>query len=221
MSDRFGIDPSYTSLLEIDWDEAAAAMERLTERDGYRGIGFLNLNEVEIDQWKLLLPDTDHIVLFTDYVSPNVTWETLYPEWVDEEEEYDFPTCPNLPKINYMGKPRLDLIIVKLPCDKSKQNWARDIARFHLQLEAARVAATAKGYHPVHVLLITECFPTPNLFTCKELVVREGNIWLYKPNLNRLREKLNLPVGSCELAIPINAKGQFSCYNVIYIIISF
>lgn len=212
IKERFGIGQSYTSLVDIEWDEVSAAMERLTDRDEYKGVGLLNFDEEEINQWKQLLPDTELVVLTADYASPNVTWETLYPEWVDEEEEFDVPTCPSLPKIHYLGKPRLDLIAVKLPCDKSK-NWARDIARFHLQLEAARVAATAKGYHPVHILLITECFPAPNLFTCKELVVREGNVWLYKPNLNKLREKLNLPVGSCELAVPLNTEANWNSGN--------
>ncbi|KAL2514158.1 Hexosyltransferase [Forsythia ovata] len=63
-------------------------------------------------------------------------------------------------------------------------------------------------YHPVHVRLMTECFPTPNLFTCKDLVVHKGYAWLYKPNLNTLREKLYLPVGSCELAVPLMAKER-------------
>ncbi|KAK6116759.1 hypothetical protein DH2020_049492 [Rehmannia glutinosa] len=203
--DRFGIDQSYASFLDINWDEVSAAIEKLTDRDEYKGIGFLNFNEQEINQWKELLPDAEHVTLVMDYASHNVTWETLYPEWLDEEEEFEVPTCPSLPKIHFPGKPRLDLIAAKLPCDKSK-NWSRDVARFHLQLEAARLASTTKGYHPVHVLLVTECFPTPNLFTCKELIVREGNAWLYKPHLSKLREKLHLPVGSCELAVPLNTK---------------
>ncbi|KAL0290887.1 UNVERIFIED_CONTAM: putative UDP-glucuronate:xylan alpha-glucuronosyltransferase 3, partial [Sesamum angustifolium] len=199
--DRFGIDQSYASTLEINWDEIADAIEKLTDRDEYKGIGLVNFSEQELDQWKELLPDAEHVILMMDYAPHNVTWETLYPEWLDEEEEFEIPTCPTLPKIHFPGKPRLDLIVVKLPCDKSR-NWSRDVARLHLQLEAARLAATAKGYHPVHVLLITECFPTPNLFTCKDLIVREGNAWLFKPDLNKLREKLHLPVGSCELAVP-------------------
>ncbi|KAL8487331.1 hypothetical protein ACS0TY_023395 [Phlomoides rotata] len=210
--DRFGIDQSYTSLLDIDWDDVSTSIEALTDSDEYKGIGLLNFNELEIDLWKHLLPDAEHVMLAMDYASRNVTWETLYPEWLDEEEEFEVPTCPTLPKIQYLGKPRLDLIAVKLPCDKSK-NWSRDVARFHLQLEAARVAATVKGYHSVHVLLITECFPTPNLFTCKELIVREGNAWLYKPSLNKLREKLNLPPGSCELAVPLKTKENWNSGN--------
>jgi len=58
------------------------------------------------------------------------------------------------------------------------------------------------------VLFVTDCFPIPNLFSCKNLVKREGNAWLYKPDVKALQEKLRLPVGSCELAVPLNAKGK-------------
>lgn len=167
----------------------------------------MNFNDDEIDHWKEVLPDAEHIVLHLNHVSNNMTWESLYPEWIDEEEEFEVPTCPSLPKLKIPGKPRLDLVAVKLPCNRSG-SWSRDVARLHLQLEAARLAASSKGYHPVHVLLVTDCFPIPNLFTGKELVLRKGNAWLFDPNLNTLRDKLQLPVGSCELAVPLQAKGQ-------------
>ncbi|CAA2965778.1 UDP-glucuronate:xylan alpha-glucuronosyltransferase 3 [Olea europaea subsp. europaea] len=210
--DRFDTDQSYVSLLDINWDQISAAVEKLTERHEYKGIGLLNFKAAEIDQWEGLLPDAEHVTLNLDHAPSNVTWETLYPEWIDEEEEFEVPTCPTLPKIQVPGKPRMDLIAVKLPCNKSG-DWSRDVARLHLQLEAARLAATVKGYHPVHVLLITDCFPTPNLFTCKDLVVRKGYVWLYKPNLNKLREKLRLPVGSCELAVPLLSKENWYSAN--------
>lgn len=206
LSDDSSADSRYTSLLDIDWDQISRVIEKLADRHEYQGVGLLNFNDSEIDQLKQLLPDAEHVILNLDYVPNNITWETLYPEWIDEEEEFEVPTCPSLPQIQFPGKPRIDLIVVKLPCKKSK-DWYRDVARLHLQLGAAGLAATNKGYHPVHVLLVTENFPTPNLFTCKELVVREGNAWLYEPNLNTLREKLHLPVGSCELAVPLKAKG--------------
>lgn len=206
--DRFDTDQSYVSRLDINWDQISAAIEKLTDRHEYKGIGLLNFKATEIDQWERLLPDAEHVTLNLDHAPSNITWETLYPEWIDEEEEFEVPTCPALPKIQVLGKPRMNLIAVKLPCNKSG-DWSRDVARFHLQLEAARLAATVKGYHPVHLLLITDCFPTPNLFTCKDLVIREGYVWLYKPNLNTLREKLRLPVGSCELAVPLLSKENW------------
>ncbi|KAM3756472.1 hypothetical protein ACB098_02G114100 [Castanea mollissima] len=108
---------------------------------------------------------------------------------------------------------RLDLIAVKLPC-RNEGNWSRDVARLHLQLAAAGLAASAKGFYPVHLLFVTSCFPIPNLFTCKDLVAREGNAWLYKPRLNALREKVQLPVGSCELALPLRGNEMVYTGNV-------
>lgn len=201
-------DPRYTSSLQINWDQISKVIEKLDDRNEYQGVGLLNFNDKENDDWKQLLPDAEHIVLHLDHVLNNITWESLYPEWIDEEEEFEVPSCPSLPRLPVPGKPRIDLIAVKLPCNKSG-DWARDVARLHLQLAAARLAATAKSYHPVRVLLVTECFPIPNLFTCKELVAREGNIWLYEPNLNTMRGKLQLPVGSCELSVPLQAKDRF------------
>lgn len=201
-------DPRYTSSLQINWDQISKVIEKLDDRNEYQGVGLLNFNDKENDDWKQLLPDAEHIVLHLDHVLNNITWESLYPEWIDEEEEFEVPSCPSLPRLPVPGKPRIDLIAVKLPCNKSG-DWARDVARLHLQLAVARLAATAKSYHPVRVLLVTECFPIPNLFTCKELVAREGNIWLYEPNLNTMRGKLQLPVGSCELSVPLQAKDRF------------
>ncbi|XP_044475869.1 putative UDP-glucuronate:xylan alpha-glucuronosyltransferase 3 [Mangifera indica] len=201
-------DPRYLSTLDMDWDQITNVVEKLTDRNEYQGVGLLNFNDSEIDLWRQLLPDCEHVDLHLDHVSNNITWEVLYPEWIDEEEEFEVPACPSLPKIQVPGKPRIDLIAVKLPCNKFGR-WSRDVARLHLQLETARLAASSKGLHPVHVLLVTDCFPIPNLFTCKDIIVREGNVWLYKPNLHRLREKVRLPVGSCELAVPLKAKEHF------------
>ncbi|KAL5560421.1 hypothetical protein UlMin_036632 [Ulmus minor] len=201
-------DSRYLSSLDINWDQISDTIEKLTDKDTYQGIGLLNFNDSEINQWKEVLPDAEHVVLQLDHVAHNLTWDTLYPEWIDEEEDFEVPTCPSLPKIQAPGKPRIDLIAVKLPCNKTG-GWSRDVARLHLQLEAARLAAAAKGYHPVHVLLVTECLPIPNLFTCKDLVKREGDMWLYEPNRNTLRDKLQLPVGSCELSVPLKAKENF------------
>ncbi|KAA8547013.1 hypothetical protein F0562_003442 [Nyssa sinensis] len=205
-------DPRYISHLDIDWDEISKAIEKTDDRNKIQGIGVLNFNTSEISHWKQLLPTADHIDLHLDYVDKNVTWDSLYPEWIDEEQEEEVPVCPPLPNLQ-VPRRRLDLIAVKLPC-RNEWNWSRDVARLHLQLAAAGLAASAKGSYPVQLLFFTNCFPIPNLFTSKELLVREGNTWLYKPNLNVLREKLQLPVGSCELALPLRAKERIYSGNV-------
>ncbi|XP_015891069.3 UDP-glucuronate:xylan alpha-glucuronosyltransferase 1 [Ziziphus jujuba] len=207
-----GPDTRYISHIDIEWKDIIKAIKKVPLKNEYQGIGLLNFNGSEIDKWKQLIPDAAHIVLNLDHAAQNVTWDSLYPEWIDELEEEEVPTCPSLPKLNVPGR-RIDLIAVKLPC-RNEGNWSRDVARLHLQLEAARLAASSKAYYPVHLLFVTNCFPMPNLFTCKEIVAREGNAWLYKPNLNVVREKLQLPVGSCELALPLGGKEVVYSGNV-------
>lgn len=206
--DSHVVDRRYISDITLDWNRISEVLETLTDKDDYKAIGLLNFEESELDSWQEMLPSPEHLVLHLDHVPKNITWETLYPEWIDEEEDFDIPGCPSLPSIQVPRNARMDLIAVKLPCNKLGK-WSRDVTRLHLQLATARLAASIKGSYDVHVLLVTECFPIPNLFTCKELVSRAGNAWLYKPNLNTLREKVQLPVGSCELAVPLNPKGIF------------
>ncbi|KAI8535738.1 hypothetical protein RHMOL_Rhmol10G0197000 [Rhododendron molle] len=200
-------DPRYISSLNISWEEIKKVIGTISGNKKFHSIGLLNLNKIETDHWKQLTPNSDHTVLHLDYVEKNVTWDTLYPEWIDEEQEDEIPVCPSLPKIEEPKK-RLDLIIIKLPCRDHEANWSRDVARLHLQLATAQLAVSSEGYQPVHLLFVTKCFPIPNLFSCKELVLREGNMWLYKPILHTLGAKLRLPVGSCELALPFKPKEQ-------------
>ncbi|KAF2296589.1 hypothetical protein GH714_000404 [Hevea brasiliensis] len=142
--------------------------------------------------------DWDQISDFIDRLNDSAEYQGIgLLNFNMKKKNLRFP-LPSVPKLKVPGKPRIDVIAVKLPCDKSGR-WSRDVARLHLQLAAASLAASAKSYHPVHVLLVTDCFPTPNLFTCKELIFHEGNLWLYQPNLNVLREKLQLPVGHVNL----------------------
>ncbi|GKV31040.1 hypothetical protein SLEP1_g39783 [Rubroshorea leprosula] len=88
-------DPHYVSNLDINWDQISNVVEKLTDSNQYQGIGFLNFNDSEIDHWNELTPDVVHVVMHLEYVSDNVTWESLYPERIDQEEEFEVPTCPS------------------------------------------------------------------------------------------------------------------------------
>jgi len=210
-----GSDPRYMSNVDTDWGDIMKITEKLTGKNEFKGIGLLNFNNTEISNWKHKFHDATHVALHLEHAANSVTWESLYPEWIDEEEETEVPVCPSLPSLGSPGT-RLDLIAVKLPC-KNGANWSRDVARLHLQLAAAGLATSFKGNYPIYVLFITNCFPIPNLFTCKELVGREGNVWLYRPNLSVLREKVQLPVGSCELALPMRGRGMLYSISISHI----
>ncbi|CAN6845558.1 unnamed protein product [Brassica oleracea var. botrytis] len=209
-------DLRYISTTEINWNHMSHIVKSyLPSRSEYQGTGFLNVNNMEIDQWKEVMKfGYEHIALHLDHAADNITWDSLYPEWIDEAEKFEWideaekfevPICPSLPWVQVPGKPRIDLVVTKLPCNVSG-TWSRDVVRLHLQLAVARVASSSKGLHDVHVILVTGFFPIPNLFTGQELVTRQGNTWLYKPNHSQLRQKLQLPIGSCELSIPLQAK---------------
>ncbi|KAJ4869034.1 UDP-glucuronate:xylan alpha-glucuronosyltransferase 1 [Raphanus sativus] len=207
-------DSRYVSDLEINWDDVTKTLESVQEG---RTIGVLNFDLNEIQRWRELAKTKENedeenvIVLDLDYADKNVTWDALYPEWIDEEQDTEVPVCPDLPKIKVPTR-RLDLIVVKLPCRK-EGNWSRDVGRLHLQMAAATVAASAKGFFRGHVLFVSRCFPIPNLFRCKDLVSRRGDVWLYKPNLDTLRDKLQLPIGSCELSLPLGITERPSLGN--------
>ncbi|KAI3958753.1 hypothetical protein MKX01_023429 [Papaver californicum] len=204
--ERPAADARYISDLDINWVDISETLSKLTV--GQDRIGLLNFNESEIGRWREEVPTVKHVVLHLDSAGKDVTWESLYPEWIDEEEESEVPVCPSLPRPKNYKNSDIDLIAVKLPCRKSAHNWSRDVARLHLQLAAARIAASAKKDRPIPVLFVTDCFLLPNLFTCKDLVTREGNAWLYNPKLDTLNQKLQLPVGSCELSLPLKAKER-------------
>lgn len=204
---RLIADSRYISHLAVDWPQVCKIVGQLS--DGVKGplqIGLLNFNSNEISHWQQSIRNAESVVVSLEPADENITWEILYPEWIDEEEESEVPVCPALTEPKVPKKIQLNLIAVKLPCRRRSANWSRDVARLHLQLAAAKLAARG---HSVYVLFVTECFPIPNLFMCKELIVHEENIWLYKPNLRAMREKLRLPVGSCELAVPLKAKERF------------
>lgn len=206
-------DPRYVSHLDIEWEDIQQALNKLPEDIKIHRIGLLNFDDNEIHQWKQIVPMSHQTALNLEYAEKNVTWESLYPEWIDEEQEDVVPSCPTLPNLEVPSQ-RLDLIAVKLPC-RNEGNWSRDIARLHLQISAARLVASYKGLYPVHLLFVSFCFPIPNLFPSKDLLSHEGNAWLYNPNLDALREKLRLPIGSCELALPLGAIGKCSTHSIV------
>lgn len=210
--DRRSADPRYVSDRDVDWEKVLKVIKESGYRSADSKVGLLNFNGTEVNSWRQLLPTSEFVVVDLNSVDASLRWEDLYPEWIDEEEEFEVPKCPSLPEPRVTPTDvQLDLIAVKLPCNSSG-GWSRDVVRLHLQLAAAKLAASASAgaLHGPQVLFLTDCFPLPNLFRCKDLVAREGSLWLYRPSLPTLRESVELPVGSCTLSVPLKADGQLN-----------
>ncbi|CAN6458527.1 unnamed protein product [Victoria cruziana] len=206
-------DTRYVSNLDINWMQISKIFRQTIKLEGHQTVGVLNFNRSEVKQWQNILTGVETISLSIEPASPNTTWDTLYPEWIDEEQQSEVPVCPRLPMPEILERSHFGVIAVKLPCVRSASNWSRDVARLQLQLAAAKFAASSMA-NSVHVLFITDCWPSPNLFTCKERVLHDGDVWLYKPDLNVLQKKLQLPVGSCELAVPLKPQESLHPQNM-------
>ncbi|KAJ4758386.1 Hexosyltransferase [Rhynchospora pubera] len=217
--DRPLIDPRYKSDKKIQWHDLFSTIDQTLSpsKTNQLKVALLNFNLTETRYWSHSIPNSQISTVKLDPLPNSITWQTLYPEWIDEEELTEIPTCPTFPDPVPPKKIGLafDLIAVKLPCDRSI-TWSRDVVRLHLQLSAAKLAVrfgsrSKNGdnkHKRVHVLFVSDCLPIPNLFNCKDRVKREGNLWLYQPDLTMLRQKIRLPVGSCELALPLKTKAR-------------
>jgi hypothetical protein len=213
-------DSGYVSNVRIDWSRISTAVQQVAGAEDQLRVGLLNFDGEEMDQWRTVLPRTATVsAVHLDRVDSNVTWEHLYPEWIDEEELYAAPACPDLPEPAPAPEGlEYDVVAVKLPCSGAA-GWSKDVPRLHLQLAAARLAAAGRKPEAAHVVVVSQCFPAPNLFRCKDEVMRDGDVWLYRPDLGELQRKLALPVGSCKLAMPIKTLGTHlscACHTMSY-----
>ncbi|CAI0551424.1 unnamed protein product [Linum tenue] len=145
-------------------------------------------------------------------VSANLTWKMFFPTWVDEDgPPGSNNNCPELPMPRLdLDEPRykeLDVVVAEVPCGGSNNGseGMRDVFRLQVNLVVANLvvaAAAGNGDRTVHVVFIGSCGPMPEIFRCDDMLTRVGDYWVYQPDLNRLREKVSMPVGSCQIAPP-------------------
>ncbi|CAL1396072.1 unnamed protein product [Linum trigynum] len=178
-------------------------------------IGMVNADDDDVSDWGGV---GEVVPIKYERVSPELfKWEELFPEWIDEEEESDVPTCPEVPMPDFAAYGNVDVVVAKVPCRYPEDLWARDVARLQVHLVAANVAAR-KGRRDwswrTKVVLWSKCRPMVELFRCDEMVAREGDWWFYQPEMTRLEHKVSLPVGSCKLSLPLWAQGTDEVYDL-------
>ncbi|XP_031124404.1 UDP-glucuronate:xylan alpha-glucuronosyltransferase 2-like isoform X2 [Ipomoea triloba] len=176
-------------------------------------IGMVNMEDEDVGEWNL--HGETIITVRYEKVSENLEWKRLFPEWIDEEEETAAgkPSCPEIPMPEMADYPYMDLIVAKLPCNGT----GRNVFRLQIHLIAANLAA-ARGrrdwYEKTKVLLLSKCRPMVELFRCKELKKRENDWWYFEVDILKLSQKVSLPIGSCNLALPLWGKGMNEVYDV-------
>lgn len=168
-------------------------------------IGTVNMEEVDVSEW-----NRNRVSVKFEEVSELFKWEDLFPEWIDEEEESDVPTCPEIPMPDFKQYGNMEMIVAKLPCkeEEDEKGWRRDVHRLQVHLVVAHLAAK-KGTRNTKVALWSKCRPMLDLFRCNDLVRKEGDWWLYHPDIAKLEQKVSLPLGSCKLALPLWGQGTY------------
>jgi hypothetical protein len=149
-------------------------------------IALVNFEEEEVQQWEPLGETT---VIKFERVDEDVAWTDLFPEWIDEEEQYTTPVCPTVPMPEISNETKFDLVVARLPCRKPEQGWSRDVLRLQIHLVSANVAARAsRNGEKVAMLFFSSCRPMPDLFRCEDLVKNQGMdaVWLYASDVKKL-----------------------------------
>ncbi|KAE9600038.1 putative glucuronosyltransferase [Lupinus albus] len=177
-------------------------------------IGMVNMDEYDVSEWNI---KGEARPIYFERVSQYFNWTDLYPEWIDEEEESDVASCPEIPMPEFAQYENMDVIVAKLPCIYPKEGWGRDVFRLQVHLIAANLAVK-KGKRDwkwkTKVVLWSKCRPMMELFRCNDLVKHEGDWWYYEVDVKRLEQKVSLPVGSCTLALPLWEQGIDKVYDL-------
>ncbi|XP_057822925.2 UDP-glucuronate:xylan alpha-glucuronosyltransferase 2 isoform X2 [Cryptomeria japonica] len=191
----------------IDWRKLSSMITSVMETNQSMKIALVNIQEEEAYQWETL--GETKVIKFDLIDSEEVQWTDLFPEWIDEEEQYTAPACPNVPMPEIEDETKFDLVVTRVPCRKPEKGWSRDVVRLQIQLVAARVAAKlSRNGKSMAMLFLTSCRPMLDLFRCEDLVKQQDDVWLYTSQVKKLAHKISLPVGSCELAVPLKDQGK-------------
>lgn len=186
-------------------------------------IGLINITNEQIDYTLDLLGlsedskrKTETVPIHFDALEADLEWKSLFPEWIDEDEKFKSPKCPNIPMPKTELYSDLDVVVLRIPC---RRGIRRDAYRLQANLAAARVAV-ASGWveedvhRTVYVAFVGACGPMREIFRCDDLVYAINDddddrtvekVRVYKPEMKRLKQKVLMPFGSCQLA-PVYAR---------------
>ncbi|XP_059279311.1 UDP-glucuronate:xylan alpha-glucuronosyltransferase 2 isoform X2 [Lycium ferocissimum] len=178
-------------------------------------IGMVNMEGEDVSEWKV---HGQIIKVNFEKVSDLLEWKDLFPEWIDEEEEMDGNECPEIPMPDFNNYSYMDIIVVKLPCKYPQEGWGKDVYRLQVNLVAANLVVK-RGKRDLKngkmkLIFLSKCRPMVDMFRCEELKKKEGDWWYYKTDMEKLAQKVSLPIGSCNLALPLWGKEINEVYDI-------
>ncbi|CAK7340722.1 unnamed protein product [Dovyalis caffra] len=169
-------------------------------------VGLVNVDDNVKHAYDHLHGQVETVTVDFRPVSKELKWESFFPEWIDEDARWHQPSCPEVPMPRLEDYRGLDVIMARVPCGSgSEKQGIRDVFRLQVNLVVANLVVAnglAKGGddRTVYVVFMGSCGPMQEIFRCDDLITRLGDYLVYKPELRRLRQKVQMPVGSCQIA---------------------
>jgi hypothetical protein len=188
-------------------------------------VGLVNVDDMSTETAYELLglaqSQTRTVHVGFDRVSEDLKWDDFFPEWIDEDEKWGPLKCPEIPMPTSEDYADLDVIIARVPCGRvdEEKEGIRDVFRLQVNLAVANLVVgsgwvTPDVHRTVYVVFVGSCGPMVEIFRCDDLVLRRGNYWVYKPELRKLKQKVFMPFGTCQLAPSYAETGAF-LFNLI------
>ncbi|XP_076931815.1 putative UDP-glucuronate:xylan alpha-glucuronosyltransferase 5 [Bidens hawaiensis] len=183
----------YTATEPPGWYDTLQNMIKNVRWDNKLKIGLVNLHPDQIPANGL----ADVTTINFKVVNGDKKWEDFFPEWVDEDGKYGPMKCPEIPMPQSYEK--VDVVVARVP------DGVRDVFRLQVNLVVANVLVNS-GLEEVYVVFIGMSKPMWEIFRCDDIIWEDSDYKIYKPDLKRLHQKVNMPVGSC--MIPSSSSMQ-------------
>lgn len=175
-------------------------------------IGLVNVHGVPIEVKDLHDEQAELVNVHFRRVNRSVMWKHLFPEWINENVAQKSSQCPEIPMPEVEDYVDLDVVLARVPCEN-----ATSVYRLQVNLVVANLLVKngmdSNGvYREMYVVFIGPCSPMLEIFRCDDLIWHEGNVWIYKPDLTKLKQKILMPVGTCQLATPFAEQGMLQVF---------
>lgn len=179
-------------------------------------VGLVNFNDEEVSQYEVHGHDAlvGTVRVHFDRISKVREWKDFFPVWINEDSNLHRSTCPEIPMPRLEEYRDLNVVVAKVPCDGwTSEAGMRDVFRLQVNLVVANLLVRsdwAKGLdvkREVYAVFIGHCGPMPEIFRCDDLLRKEGDHWVYKPEFKRLKQKVLMPPGTCQIAYPFGKTG--------------
>ncbi|XVF31323.1 hypothetical protein REPUB_Repub16aG0135800 [Reevesia pubescens] len=174
-------------------------------------VGLVNFNDEEESAYKMHGSIASTVHVHFNHVSKSIKWKDFFPEWIDEDKKSG---CPEIPMPRLEDYRDLDVVVARVPCEGcTGKAGLRDVFRLQVNLVVANLLVRsgwvmADVKRAVYAVFVGVCGPMPEIFRCEDLLRNVGDHWVYKPELRRLKQKVLMPLGSCQIAHPFGKTGE-------------